>query len=154
MLIEHSFVTTFEAGETLDRVVDTVERLGFLVETRSASHVTARRGRQNPARARSANELPQVLKVEFGRGRVDMAVAIEPRHKPRQIHADLLLGLSRVLESRLAQRLPAAEALAQLSDVNLRIAGDVMHRKVGTWIIVTVLLLILASCILFVWLNV
>src|SRR5215218_6307209 len=93
-----------------------------------------RRGRANPARAKSIVELPQFVRVEWDRGRVTVAASITPRTsmgrqqtpgawttKPmsaRQPDQEgLLLAVVNSLEMLLAHRRPPAECVAGLDQV-------------------------------------
>jgi hypothetical protein len=147
VLVEHEFITALEPSEVLDAVEDLAGRLGFTVEQRTEEKLAARRGKLRAARAKTIRDLPQRLQVQYERGRVTLAVALEPHGRPGDIHRDMLLTISNVFESKLARGVAADDALSQMRGVNDRIDRDARYRRIGMAIILTVLILIGAGVV-------
>ena len=97
------------------------------------------------------SELPQRLKAQLEHGKLSLAVTIEPYRKADELHGDLLVGISNVVDSRVARGLPLEESLAHLTDVTRRIAREGQYRRVGSRVIICVLLLVLAACTVITW---
>ena len=76
-MIEHTFVTTFEPGDTMRAAADLLARRGFVSAAGSAFAVGSgewnmlemRRGK-TAAKAKNIAQLPQVAHVQWDRGRV------------------------------------------------------------------------------------
>src|SRR3712207_6576985 len=83
MVVEHVFVTTLEAPDALTRASEFLAAGGFVVQEQKAfplggwNAVEVTRGKSNAARAKSVEELPQRVRVEWDRGRVTVAAYIQ-----------------------------------------------------------------------------
>lgn len=143
MLLEHVFVTTREAAQTLTDARRLLQELGFAVEAVSETHLEARRGRDNPARAKQIDELPQQVRLEFDRGRVTLAASIHHNNKPGPLHQDLLTNLARTLELHLAHNYPSIEARQGWDQMTQRVALDGQKRRRHVRITLIILLLII-----------
>ena len=87
MVVEHTFVTTREAADTMQAALQFLAQRGFEQSGPAAFPVGGewkdlelRRGRKNAARAKNVVELPQVARVHFDRGRVTVLLTIEASH--------------------------------------------------------------------------
>ena len=156
MVIEHTFITTMEAADALRAASEFLTARGFSVNRESAFAVggggggqwdtlEVTRGVKSAARAKSVAELPQRVRLEFDRGRVTIAAAIEyfqrgsftvgsqkepPAHSPKvRLHVDLLSSLVEGLEQALARRVPPLQAGAAFDAVQRRIETDAAHRR-------------------------
>ena len=143
MVVEHVFVTTLEMDEALGRTRRLLTELGFRPKPSVASCVHAVRGRKRP-NSRKLIELPQVVQVEFDRGRITVAAGITLRRgKDLPIHAQLMTALARGLELLLveqaADQRAAEEFLAvQAGAPTLWLSGE----KAALWVLVALLGLI------------
>lgn len=145
MLVEHAFVTTLEAGPALEEATMLFKSLGFEMEEQSDRLLVARKGVKNAARAKSAAELPQRIRLEFDRGRIQLAATIEEHRKVGDLHRDLLLAMVNLLESRLAKRTPLAEAMAPWQALVEKSARAAARRRLISRIIIWGLILVLLA---------
>ncbi len=145
MLVEHSFVTTLESGEALDRIQEVIVELDFRIERRTDSHLTARRGLKSPARARSLRDLPQGLQADFDRGRIDMAISVEVRRKALDLYRDMLLGVAKALEARVTGGLTAEKAVEALRGLHRRLDREAFRRQIRRRIVVLAVALAVAG---------
>jgi hypothetical protein len=153
MVIEHVFVTTLEGADTLRLAVEFLTAGGFMVQPGQGpppigggrAFVELARGRTNAAKAKSVEELPQRVCVEWDRGRVTVAAYIQaytrtafsvgsgdelPAHSPKvRLHAQLMSAISQGLEILLAHRRPFEEALQPWQAVASAVAHDAAQRR-------------------------
>lgn len=140
MVVEHTFITTLEAQPAL-------ERAGALLSSRGFAHAGTRygsdaqlhmnRGNAKAAKARSVTELPQVVRIEWDRGRVMVAASIEAsptwggasswggiseRPQKMTLHTRLLTAIANALEAVVARDLPVNEAAAEWDHVERDVA--------------------------------
>jgi hypothetical protein len=81
MVIEHTFVTTFETCEAIQQAADYLAARGFTAsQGMSPTCLEMRRGQTNAARAKNVRELPQLVRMEFDRGRLNLALSIGANH--------------------------------------------------------------------------
>ena len=146
MLAEHIFITTLPDAEALDRAQRFLQALDFEVESRQAQQLTARRGRARPHRG-PIDRLPQRVKMDLDRGRVVVAVSMEPTGRPTELHEDLLLAIARAIEANINAGASVSEAFVKLSDVQRRITADSRRRRDGKLILYGTLVLLLALMI-------
>ena len=90
MVVEHTFVTTLEAPEAMRAVGTMLAELGFVAEVQNAfametawNAIELRRGAAKSRRGRGLLQWPQQVRVEWDRGRVEVAVAIHPPPRGR-----------------------------------------------------------------------
>ncbi len=89
MLIEHSFVTTLPSQQALGAASEMLARGGFIAENQEGFRVgetewttlQMKRGKKRAARAKDPSECPQRIRMEWDRGRVTVAAAIEPKSR-------------------------------------------------------------------------
>ena len=153
MVIEHSFVTTLEQEEALAQANRLLRGRGFnglaLSAALSPSRLELRRGVAKAAKAKTIMDLPQVVRVEFDRGRVSVACAIEPNalfgasnvfgvtldpgtslkaHAKMEHHERILVGIAQALEASLVHGVPDEQAVAHWDQVE-RDADEFCRRK-------------------------
>jgi hypothetical protein len=100
VLVEHAFVTTLDENVAMDRAAVFLRRVGLrnLTSEPSRKHGDARRA----YRGVPGDFIPRKVQLEFDRGRMSAAIAIEPKGKPQPVHSDLLLALVTGLEQMVA----------------------------------------------------
>lgn len=155
MVVEHSFVTTLPESAAFERACSFLQARGFTpiqspVVSPSTAPLEFRRGKTNPARARSVSELPQTVRVEFDRGRVSIAASITPsahwggssftqnelttkqaditNPKRMKLHTDMLMGVVLGLEALIGRGV-SEESAAQLWLVAERQIALAAHRR-------------------------
>ena len=176
MVIEHVFVTTLEAPDALRLASEFLTAGGFAVQGQGAfqlggwNSIELARGRANAARAKSVEELPQRIKIEWDRGRVTVAAYIQgfarasfnigsglelpANSKKVRLHAQLMTAIAQGLELLLAHRRPPDEAYGPWQRASYSIAEDARVRRRNNWIKVTVVVGIIALLIgLAIWAN-
>ncbi len=175
MVVEHTFVTTLGLDAAMEQAWRLLTARGFATGTTGApraSHLELRRGTAKAAQAKSVSELPQVVRMDFDRGRVTVAVSIEAsatwggasswggvseRSQKMTLHARLLTAIANALEGFVARNLPAAEATAEWDDVERDVADaaqDIARRKRRRLIILlSVLAMIVAGLVALVVYN-
>jgi hypothetical protein len=130
-----------------------------------------RRGKADPAKARSYQELPQQVRLEWDRGRVDVAALVQQRPKRRSrsfsltglwwggwaggaveknpVYEEMLLCISQSLELLLAARQPeAAQARLEEIDRRLSLETEIWRRKrrrgaIAIWIVAVIVFALL-----------
>ena len=172
MVIEHTFVTTLEAADTLRLASDFLRWWGFEAQVEGGfqlgqpawNAVELRRGMKNPARAKSLSDLPQQVRLEWDRGRVTLAAAITPRAgafgTPKSLantdplHQQLLMAIAQSLEMLLVHRYPPEQAAQPWQLVEARIQEKATHGRRRSRTIVIVVVCIFAALIaLSIWAN-
>jgi hypothetical protein len=152
VVIEHVFVITMDEQPALQLAWEFLSRRGFVPAPAPAasaggsqSGLHMMRGFANARHAKSIVDLPQRVHLHFDRGRVTLAVSIEPSavwggahvlsvgaasgHPSRmKIHQALLHGIAVGLERLLADR-ASAEAAAADWDAAERASADAAHRR-------------------------
>lgn len=104
MLMEHSFVTTLSQSQAWELAENALFTLGFSrSNVRGDSGICFQRGVSSPAKASKISDLPQEVRMEFDRGRVNLAASVRLHRKASQLHRDMLITLARVLEQVVGQ---------------------------------------------------
>lgn len=132
MVVEHTFVTTMEAPEALNAASSVLQSFGFQAMPQSAfqmngawSAVEVQRGTARFRRGRGIRDWPQKIRVEWDRGKVEVAASIAPPARGRLdsnpsrlsgkeavLVQQLLITISHTVELLLVHRLPAEQAQA------------------------------------------
>ena len=173
MIIEHVFVTTLDGPDAIRLAWEYLEAGGFarrdgimVKPADPGTKLDMGRGKANAARAKSLDELPQRVWIEWDRGRVTVAASIEyfqtgsftagsrtepPAHSPKlKQHIDLMHALIGGLEAVLTRGLPINEARRTWADLEARLRDEALRtrRKRSITLIVVfvaiVLLIVLA----------
>jgi hypothetical protein len=169
VVIEHVFVTTLEAPDALRLASEFLTAGGFLVQQQPGfqlggwTTLEVARGRSNAARAKSIDDLPQRVRVEWDRGRVTVAAYIQafgrgsfsvgsgvelPAHSPKvRLHAQLMTAIAHGLELLLAYQRPFPEAQQAWASVAVLVREDARRRRRNSVITITVLVAIFAALI-------
>jgi hypothetical protein len=174
MVIEHTFVTTLDAHEALTAASNLLQSGGFLVKNNSAFQIgtwtdlEVSRGRKTAARAKDATQCPQQLRMEFDRGRVNIAASITPmdrrnrsfrfggvvlwgvsamarREGKDRVYGELMMVITQSLESLLVHHMSPEEAQQPWRIVEAQIkdsARRARQRRMVIWF--TILGIILA----------
>jgi hypothetical protein len=151
MIVEHVFVTTLGSSEAIRLACDLLERRGFVRQADGASSspgdgivLVFTRGHVKPRQAKSISELRQQVQIEWLRGRVTVAVSIEPfghtatsgftqrlpENSPKaKLHVALLMAIAQGLDSLLAGQKPPQEAGLMWDGVEQAIAEDARRQR-------------------------
>jgi hypothetical protein len=124
MLVEHAFVTLLESGPALDRAESLAMDLGFEPTERSAGTLVARKRIRHSRQSESVVELLERLRIDFDRGRVQVAANTREHRQDGDLHEALLVGVVRVFESSLAGAASQELALASWQDLVDRLTRD------------------------------
>lgn len=165
MVVEHEFITTLEPGDALGRLAQFFGERGFApchASGRPAFPVEAaagsanawstlefRRGRKTPRRVKHVGDLPQKLRVEYDRGRVQVAVLLEPYPRAREHDTAYGLGLAQIPQLVLSDPPRAASDWSELERFsNARYAKVRRRYLVVCWLILAFLAVCIAGVIL------
>jgi hypothetical protein len=152
LIVEHVFITTLDAPAALRLASEFLTAAGFRVMRERAFSVDApwtkldvARGVDGAARAKSIDQLPQRLVLEWDRGRVTVAASIEwfapgafrtgsakepPPHSPKiRPHIELMHGLMLALEALLARRVPMEEARQPWAELEARLRAESIRQR-------------------------
>jgi hypothetical protein len=167
MIVEHVFITTYEAPDTLRvasqflaaRGFEAVAQAAFAMGPATWNALEMTRGRKNAARAKSVLEFPQQVRIEWDRGRVTVAAsARSPQEaqvtgwstKPKGIVARLeeqmLTGIVTHLQQLLEARIESDQVLAAWAGYENRLhEADRSRRRRNLWISLTIIFLLFGS---------
>jgi hypothetical protein len=167
MLVEHTFVTTLEAPDTLMRAAELLIPFGFVAAPQRGfdmagirTSLEMSRGSAQRRRPKDVREWPHSVRIEWDRGRVEVAVSLTPparggfdsrrdKSSKRETAAaeQLLLGIAQSLESALVGEQSPADAQAAFAAIDNRIATDAAEfkRKQNRQTVIT--LTILGVCV-------
>jgi hypothetical protein len=147
VVIEHTFVTTMEPGDTMRAASSLLGSRGFeqaggafAVGSGEWNTLEMRR-RKTAARARNIAQLPQTAHVQWDRGRVTVVLGIEPsavwggggfslgfgatvtdgNAKKMKLHTELLMAIANALEAVLVRRQPPEAVTAEWDRVEAEI---------------------------------
>ena len=167
MVVEHTFVTTLEAPQTMGAAATLLQTFGFTAEAESGFQVGSgawdalevRRGKKRARRYGVLRDWPQRVRLEWDRGRVSVAMSITPPPRGRldsnaaklskkeTAKAErLLLAVVTSLENLLAGMLPQPAAEAQWIELERELEEQARRarRKNRIILIVAITLLVLA----------
>jgi hypothetical protein len=126
MLVEHTFVTTMDAPEAMTAASNFLQEFGFALDGERGFAIGGtwdalemRRGTPKSRYRGAIHNWPQQVRLEWDRGRVDVAATARPpmrgrldysganlRKKEAAVVQELLVSLARSLEFLLAARSP------------------------------------------------
>jgi hypothetical protein len=137
MVVEHQFITTLEAADALRLASQFLAERGFEARAQGAfalgggdawNVLEMARGKKNPRRAKSVVEYPQMLRMEWDRGRVTVAVSSTSYQESRsdyfgrrttgkaaQWQQQALLAVATHLQQLLEARADSAAVVASLA---------------------------------------
>jgi hypothetical protein len=102
MLIEHSFISTREAPETMGDLALLLQKMGFKVDPSAMPAVLdAKRGRKHARSGARISTQPQRVHLSFDRGRVSLAAHVEVRGKEYPEYETLLVSITEILNRRI-----------------------------------------------------
>jgi len=173
VVIEHSFVTTMEAPQTMQLAMQFLasrgfrrsEQIAFPVGGGEWNTLEMRRGRKKAARAKNVTELPQVAHVQFDRGRVTVALSIEPsarwggaqvsfgitvgsvegKPKKMKLHAQLLTAIANGLEQVLTRGATVDEAAQEWDQADQAARAEARRRFRNSMIVLFVVIALFAT---------
>lgn len=166
MIVEHVFITTFEAAETLGLASQFLAKRGFEAIAQGAfalgpqgwNVLEMSRGKKKAARAKSVVQYPQQIRLEWDRGRVTIAVSAtsplegqatrigRPKGKFIERQREMLMTIATQLEHLLGLRRAPEHVFHAWSQIEDEIdRSDRAHRRRKKWIAVTILVLVLSA---------
>jgi hypothetical protein len=169
MVIEHTFVTTLEPNDTMRAAAEYLSARGFTRADPAAgfdvsgqpqawTSLEMRRGKKKAARARNVLQLPQTVRLEWDRGRVNVALAIAANSawgggsaltvsgetpgklKKMKLHTELLNSIALGLENHLAHDGSGNSDYTQWDTAEVAIRAAARRRFIRNTIIVVVFL--------------
>jgi hypothetical protein len=157
MVVEHSFITRLGPDETMRTALDylreygfaSAEPAGFRLAGDAWTSLKVHRGSKITSRTAVA-DLPQVVHLEWDRGRVNVAASIEVPKKELRAHSELLIAITLALEELLATGLSPSEAGRQLRQVAIEQGQEreEQRRRRRNRTIIVVLFVVLAFSLL------
>jgi hypothetical protein len=167
MVVEHTFVTTLEAPVALRAASVLLGQFGFAAQAQTVFQMEGdwntlemHRGVTKYRRSRGVRHWPQQVRLEWDRGRVDVAVSITPpsrgrfdsnsgklRKKENAAVQQLLLSIAQALELLLASKVPAEQAENVLRQLDLQLEEDARRSRRRSRIILVVVLAFFVICI-------
>ena len=102
MLVEHTFITTLDGPDAIELAWGFLSEFGFAKVDRDDRSLHVSRGRPKPKSDLSVSDLPQAVRLEYDRGRVDLAVTVSEYKKVEAAHREMALSLVHGLEQMLA----------------------------------------------------
>lgn len=170
MVIEHTFVTTLEAGDAMRLAADFLSRHGFVTDGQNAFQIgqtewtslEMHRGKTSIRRCAGVIERPQKVRVDFDRGRIVVAAMIEsrrrsfwtgvggeltatsPKGKP---YAELLTTIVTGLEQLLSQQQPLAEVTPTWDHLDLQLIDLTRGARRRSRIILSIAILFVVGAI-------
>jgi hypothetical protein len=121
MIVEHTFVTALPADEAFAAADKIIGPLAFRCESSSGSLRAWRRGQAEETRARQLDDLPQTLRMEFDRGRVAVAAAVDLGRRTHTLPPQLMVALTLALERALVLGHPIATASEDVTRIHTSI---------------------------------
>lgn len=114
MIVEHTFVTTLDAERAFALASELLAPLRFRSEPADKPGARQwRRGARSARKSRGLSDMPSRVRMEFDRGRVVVAAALEhPGARAPALPAKLAVGLTVALERALAGRAALSAARA------------------------------------------
>src|SRR5438874_1341924 len=116
MVVEHTFITRLDAEPTMRAAFTYLQERGFVSDEPAGfrfedewKSLRMKRGRKGTAKS-AILDLPQTIHLEWDRGRVNVAAAIEIPKKELPAHSELLISITLALEELLTHQFPSAQA--------------------------------------------
>ncbi len=147
MLVEHSFITTIDQADALNKASMMLVELGFTPEMQSDARIVSfRRGALNARQTKKMHQSPQRVMVEFDRGRISFAATMEevPQfRKHRRVLESCLVALATLLEKCLAGCV-LGEVRGEWDAIHVEMARQDKSRRrliIVVWSIIAVILI-------------
>lgn len=133
MIVEHTFVTTLEARDAFALANDALGHKGFSIADGVPSRSQQwRRGKKTTNRSRGVLKLPQSLRMEFDRGRINLAACIENDKRRKKKSQALMIAYAESLEALLVDHRKTEEAFTGSDAVEKKIRrGEMAWRITG-----------------------
>jgi hypothetical protein len=173
VVVEHTFVTLMEAPQTMQSAMQFLSAGGFARNDRPAFAVDPswvalemRRGKKKAARAKDISQLPQIAHVHWDRGRVTVALSIEPSSawggrgggfqiggstednpKKMKLHTEMLFAIANGLEQVLTRNVAPEQAMGPWGAVEQEVRRVARKRRVKNAIIVGIFLAFVAGLV-------
>lgn len=124
MLVEHSFVTTIDGEQALERAGEFLSSVGYqLVSSTPGKEILYRRGNEAIRHLTNFNDLPQQTHVSFDRGRLDIASSVHEFKKVDPLHRKLMMAVVNGLESYIVHAITLDQARSEFDIVK----GQINH---------------------------
>lgn len=119
------------------------EPIGFRMAGDTWNTLKVRRGATRARANTPILNLPQTVAIEYDRGRIIVAAAIDVPKKEKPEHAQLVTQITLALESLLARRIPPENAGEQLVSIEWHLRGLAQkagRTRVFTWVLLSIFL--------------
>ncbi len=153
MVVEHEFVTAFEEVDAFDAVEAALRTGYFAVAERHPGRLVMRRGMKKP-HARNVADLPQTVRLDFDRGRIEIAAAVVTVGEGQRVHERVGLQLVETVESLLLGDVDMDEAAGQIQRMDLALTHSAVNtgrgkptKRTNPWVLAALVLLIVAMVV-------
>ena len=140
MIVEHTFVTPLEAADAFAAAEKIIEPLAFTRDLDSGSTRAWRRGKDDAARVHSLDKLPQRLRMDFDRGRVAVAAAVDLGRLNHALPPQLMVALTLAFERAMALGQTPAQAGEDVGRIQASILRRDRRVRLG-WMITGVVII-------------
>ena len=169
MVIEHNFVTTLPPSQALTRAWEYLAPRGFeridsqRFDIAATRWTTLEMRRGSKSAGRNVVKLPQTVRLEWDRGRITVAAAIEPfsawggsifsgtngisKAKRTKLHTDLLNAIALGLQQLLDCTGPMQNDYSRWDLAEKNIADAAHRRNIRSLVVIVVLVLLCAGLI-------
>ncbi len=153
MIVEHQFITTLPPDDYTMLATAFLRDIGFTAHSDEHHSVIGRRGKSGATYAKSADQLPQNVRLSYDRGRVNVAVSVETAKLKLKNTQPYALAIATGLERILAHLEPMDESVMTARQAANALSEDFRSRKqfrLGLVLaVVGVIVLLLFGCIIF-----
>lgn len=133
-------------------IADTLGSLGFSIDQRDERGLKATKGVKTAAKAKSVAELPQTVKVNFDRGRVELAVGSELRRKTGgALPQNQAMLIAHLIEAELNDEAQALRCRQSWGELQIQIADNRQsqsRKRILAWIALGVFVLLVVAAII------
>ena len=118
MVVEHVFVTTLDATPAMQLAANMLREAGYTLDSLTTRELRARRG-TGGLMNHTVAELPHNIHMTFDRGRVTLAVAIQPRGgQDMNVHGMVGAAVAKAVEQLLVHGSPPQQCVGYLRHVD------------------------------------
>jgi hypothetical protein len=121
MIVEHTFVTVQPREAVFGAAEELLARLAFRRSTEPGAGRAWCRGHDAANRAHYLNDLPQRVRMDFDRGHVAVAAAVDMGNRRHELPQQLMVALTLALERALALAQPMTQAREDVDRIHARI---------------------------------
>ena len=129
MIVEHEWVTTLSEADAFDAAEVVLQTAYFSTLEREPGRIVLARGTQKP-RGGSVANLPQRVRLDYDRGRVQAAVSVTTPSKPQRVHERMGLQLIESIEGVLLGEQTLDEAAAKLQSMDEALSAQ--NKEIGS----------------------